>query len=83
MGDDQLVDTFESSGTADPPVLTPATHPGAVPEPDADRDATSPGTDLPVNESLPASPAPVVDEHPALGSNRDNPFPDWDQPAGG
>ena len=77
-----LADTFESSGNAGLPVLTPATYPGAVPESDADRDGTSPGADLQANESVPASPAPVVDEHPALGMNRDNPFPDWDQPAG-
>jgi hypothetical protein len=36
-------------------------------------------------EGLPVltpAPAPVADEHPALGLDRDNPFPDWDQPAG-
>jgi hypothetical protein len=77
-----LVDTFESSADAGPTVLTPATYPGAVPEPDMDRDGTPPAADPPANESVPAPPAPVVEEHPALGSNRDNPFPDWDQPAG-
>ena len=78
-----LVDTFDTSTNATGlPVLTPSTYPGEVPAEDPARDTTVAGGDPSTSESAPATPASVVDDHPALGLNRDNPFPDWDQPAG-